>query len=115
MAAGDLFMVAAAICGGISGGLIGRVIHDWLKQREQQTAETLPQPTQAMIKGDLQIINRWVAWNSWYLEDEAWRLEAQAIHLQRQRTHPGEALEVNLAEVAAEMRRRHAPLSPTLN
>ncbi len=108
-----LFLVIAAICGGVSGGLISRAIHEWLSK--PRPAEKLPEPTQAAIKGDLQIINRWVAWNHWYLEDEAWRLEAQAIHLQRQRTHPGEPLEVNLAQVAAEMRRRHAALSPTLN
>lgn len=75
----------------------------------------LPPETQAAIKGDITTVQAWVNWNPWYLQDEALRLEAQSIHLARQKTHPGEPLDENLTEVAAEMRRRYSDIPPTLN
>ena len=81
-----------------------------------RTRQQLAPAAQAAIKTDCLTVSDWVKWNPWYLQDEAWRLEAQAIHLQRQQTHPGEPLEVNLVHVAQEMRRRHGEtIAPTLN
>lgn len=111
----DLAFALVLLATSVLSALISFGIGYWLKvytsRREQSQAPAVQPPLPAHSKP----VDEWIGWNKWYLEDEAWRLEAQSIHLLRQRTHPGEPLEVNLAEVATEMRRRHPELSRTLN
>lgn len=59
------------------------------------------------------IVAKWLKWNPWY-RDPILALEAQIVHLQLQKTNPGQPLEENLAGVTREVRRRH-PEIMTLN
>ncbi len=110
----DLAFALTLLCVSVLSALISFGIGYWLRvltPRKAQLVDTSLPP----LPTNLQPVHEWIAWNGWYLQDEAWRLEAQSIHLMRQRTHPGEPLEVNLGEVSMEMRRRHPDISPTLN
>jgi hypothetical protein len=108
-----LLAFAASMAGGFAALFVWR---KYILQPEQpKHPEPLPAETQAAVKTDLMTVQNWIAWNPWYLQDEALRLEAQSVHLMRQRTHPGEPLEDNLEQVAVEMKRRYPEISPTLN
>ena len=112
-------LLTAALVLGACGGILAWAVMDLIINPAARPSASKPLPppaTQSAIKSDCLAVSDWVKWNPWYLQDEAWRLEAQAIHLQRQQTHPGEPLEVNLVHVAQEMRRRHGDtIAPTLN
>lgn len=102
----DVAFAVLMLATSVAGALIAFGIGYWLRTLTKPAVEKPVQPAAAGagIATDVMAVNAWVSWNPWYLQDEAWRLEAQSIHLFRQRTHPGEPLEENLAEVAAEMR-----------
>lgn len=110
----DALHLLSVLFFGIAGGLFGRAVYDWITAApELAPPPPLPPATQSAIKGDVLTVAEWTAWNGWYLTDEALRLEAQAIHLQRQRANPGEPLEANLVGVTIEMMKRHAELTGT--
>lgn len=112
----DPILLLSMAIAGIAGGLLGRALHDWITAARELAApepEKLPPAVQSAIKGDCLVVAEWLRWNGWYLTDEALRLEAQAIHLQRQREHPGEPLDVNLVGVTIEMMKRHIELTGT--
>lgn len=73
-------------------------------------AEAKPAP---ITDAEFSIVHAWAQLNPWYAADTALNMEAQIIHMGLKHREPHLTLQANLAEVTAEMHRRHPEIVPT--
>lgn len=70
-------------------------------------------PVVPITDDEFNTIHGWARLNPWYVEDGQLNLEAQVIHMGLKHREPHLSLQANLAEVTAEMHRRHPEIVPT--
>lgn len=113
MAAAEAWTIATI---GFCLGLVGReALAGWV-----DIARTLlkPAPAAAPVAAPISdteftTVHAWAQMNPWYTADNALNMEAQIIHMGLRSREPHLTLERNLAEVTAEMHRRHPEIVPT--
>jgi hypothetical protein len=72
-----------------------------------------PAPEPVISNEEFTVVHGWAQLNPWYATDQALNMEAQIIHMALRNREPHLSLERNLAEVTAEMHRRHPEIIPT--
>lgn len=103
-----------AVIGGLCLGAAAGQAAVWLWRSDlrlvlAREAKPAPEP---ITDDEFTTVDRWVKLNRWYIVDRALNTEAQTIHLALRNREPHLTLEANLAQVTAEMHRRHPEIVP---
>lgn len=112
----EIFAVIGALCFGAAAGQA--VVWLWrsdlrlvlTRQPKAEPAVIAPAP---ITDNEFHTVHAWAQLNPWYAANPVLNMEAQIIHMGLRSREPHLSLERNLAEVTAEMHRRHPEIVPT--
>ncbi len=104
--------VGALAVGAVCGHIAMMLWRGDLRLQLVRRAAPAPQP-EPITDDEFAIVHAWARLNPWYGADPVLNLEAQNIHMSLRRHEPHLTLKANLAEVTAEMHRRHPEIVTT--